>query len=113
MIFAIILLIFLYLSSTGQYINLLNTTSNIVFLYGFIDFAISTLIMTAFPLIIRIKSKKRIKYRKCVKICVLNSIILFILSMILTLLINFGFVGGVGAIFYCFINMWLFASLDE
>lgn len=110
---AIILLILLWMSSSGQYLNLLDdplNNSHLAHLYAFIDVTVASMIMISYPFIRRIINKGQIEYYKCKKICIANSIILFIVSIVLTTIAGIGFVGGLGTLCYYFINMGLFSK---
>jgi hypothetical protein len=72
-----------------------------------IDFLLFFFIMILIPLIFRIVNKKRLDYVKGKRICLWNSLGLFSISIILTLLGgNIIGVGGLGALIYImlFIN---------
>lgn len=110
---AITILILFWISSCGQYLSLLEDpldNINWAYLYALIDVAIASVIMSICPFIYRIINKEQIEYYKCKKICIANSIILFIVSIFLTSIISIGFVGGLGALCYYFINMGLFSK---
>lgn len=106
---AIILLVLLWASSSGQYLNngFELSQANI---YGLIDIAVASVLMLCYPFISRIINKEQIEYYECRSICIGNSIILFIVSLVLTATIGFGFVGGLGAVMYYYINMNLFSA---
>lgn len=105
----IILIILLWASSSGQYLNegFELSQANI---YGLIDMAVASVLMLCYPFISRIINKEQIEYYECRSICIGNSIILFIISLVLTATIGFGFVGGLGAVMYYYINMNLFSA---
>lgn len=106
---AIILLILLWASSSGQYLNngFELSQANI---YGFIDITVASILMLCYPFISRLMNKEQIEYYECRSLCIGNSIILFIISLVLTATIGFGFVGGLGAVMYYYINMNLFSA---
>ncbi|WP_292473468.1 zinc ribbon domain-containing protein [Methanosphaera sp.] len=110
----VILLLVLYFSLCGQYLN----SGNDYFYehskeYALIDLLIISTMMMIVPFIWRLINKEKFELRKGKKICLWNSIILFVISMILMTIIHFSFIGGIGAIMYYFINKWLFVNYDE
>lgn len=109
-IIAIGLMLIIYMSACGNYINA-GVTDNKIYLYGLIDFLIISVIMIAVPFFLKMSNKLNDENGK--KICVNNSLIIFILSILATIMSegtnNFG-IGGLGAIFYYFINMNLFVQ---
>ena len=66
--------------------------------------------MLCYPFISRIINKQAIEYKECKTICIANSIILLVISLIFQVAIGFGFVGGLVAFIYYFINMNLFSA---
>jgi hypothetical protein len=105
----IILIILLWASSSGQYLNEGFELSQ-ANMYGLIDIAVASILMLCYPFISRIINKEQIEYYECRSMCIGNSIILFIISLVLTATIGFGFVGGLGAVMYYYINMNLFSA---
>ena len=62
------------------------------------------------PFICRIAKKEALPYKVGTRICLWNSIALFILSCVLMVVIDLDFIGGIGAIFFYFINKWIFVE---
>ena len=107
---AIGLMILIYMSLCGNYINK-GITNNMIFLYGLIDFLIINTLMSIVPLSLKLLNKINIQNGK--KICKYNSLIIFILSVLTTIVLkeyNYFGIGGLGAIFYYFINLNLFVQ---
>lgn len=104
---AIILMIIVYMSACGNYISA-GMTDDLAYLYGLIDFLIISLIMMSVPLTLKLLNKITIENGK--KICKWNSIIIFIISVIMMVTIQISFVGGLGAVAYYFINVNLFVN---
>lgn len=105
------LLLILYASACGSYINYGNT-DNIYFL-GLIDVLIISLIMMIAPFILKISNK--LNSQNCKKICKYNSLIAFIISVLITAITdssNFVGIGGLGALFYYYININMFGNFD-
>ena len=69
--------------------------------------------MVFIPFICRLSEKKRIEYEEGRKICKWNSIILLIISLSMKVTVGFAIVGGLGALFFYFINKWLFVQDKE
>lgn len=106
---AIPLLFLIWLMASGGYLNAgFEQTSAL--LYGFIDLIVATALMMSYPFVSRIINKEPIEYRECRTICIANSVILFIVSLILQITIGFNFIGGIGALIYYFINMSFFSA---
>lgn len=107
----ILLLLLLYCSAVGNYLN-----SGEDYLYknakllGLIDLVACTLVLIIVPFTWRMINGKRFNCEKGKSICKWNSIIILVISIILMISIKFGFVGGIGAIIYYFINKWLFVD---
>ena len=102
----IILIILLWASSSGQYLNEGFELSQ-ANMYGLIDITVASILMLCYPFISRIINKEQIEYYECRKICIGNSVILLIISIILQLVLGAGFIGGLGAFMYYYINMHL------
>lgn len=107
------LLFLLYCSASGNYMN-----SGDEYLYdnstwlALIDLAICSVAMMIVPFIWRLVNKERFTCQKGKKICKWNSIIIFIISIILTASSGVSVIGGLGAVMYYFINKWLFVNED-
>lgn len=87
---------------------------NYTLMYGFlgalIQIAISSIIMMAIPFLCKIPQKGALPYKSGKVICLWNSIILFIFSCFLMTIVNISFVGLLQAIFFYFINKWIFVE---
>ncbi len=105
------LLFLLYCSSAGNYINSGDDylADNNTWL-ALIDLAICSFCLMIVPFIWRLINKKRFDIKKGKAICRWNSIIAFIISSILMAATDIGFVGGLGALIYYFINKWIFVD---
>ena len=68
----------------------------------------TSVVMMAVPFIYSIVKKGSISYDSGKRLCKWNSVILFVLSLLLMPLIGTSLIGGVGAIIYYFINKWVF-----
>lgn len=106
---AIILLAIIWASSSGQYLNdgfdLAQSSIS-----ALIDIFVASIIMLCYPFVSRMVNKEQIEYYECKNICIWNSIIMLIISLISTATIGLGFVGGLGAVMYYYINMNLFSA---
>ena len=111
----IILLFLLFASAFGNYANSGNDYyADRALLFGFMDFCISCACMMFIPFICRLSEKKKIEYKEGRKICKWNSIVLFIVSVLLKMTqISGGIIGGLGALCFYFINKWLFVQDKE
>ena len=103
--------IIMYLSSAGAYI-VKGIKRDEAYGYGLFDTLISSLIMMAIPFLAKIINKGKLPLKKGKRICLINSILLFIISLALFVFFGIGFVGGLGAIMFYFMNKWLFVDLD-
>lgn len=107
----IFLLFLMYASANGNYLN-----SGDDYLYensswlALIDLAVCSVVMMAIPFIWRLVNRQKLSFSKGKKICIWNSIILFIVSIILMATVETSFVGGLGALIYYYINKWLFVN---
>lgn len=79
-------------------------------LVTFLNILIVSLVMIIVPFICRISKKELLPFKTGKRICLWNSIILFILSCVLMSFIDIGFIGGIGAVFFYFINKWIFVE---
>lgn len=75
-----------------------------------LNILIVSLVMMVVPFICKISKKELLPFKTGKRICLWNSITLFILSCILMSFINIGFIGGIGAVFFYFINKWIFVE---
>lgn len=110
-IIALGLLLILYASACGSYINYGNTDN--MYLSGLIDVLIISLIMMIAPFILKISNK--LNSQNCKKICKYNSLIAFIISVLITTMTdssNFVGIGGLGALIYYYININIFGELN-
>lgn len=105
------LLLLIWASTSGQYLNTLEeydlSQANIL---GIRDTLIATILMICYPFVSRIMNKQAIEYKECKTICITNSAVMLIISLILQATIGIGFIGGLGAFIYYFINMNLFSA---
>lgn len=105
------LLFLLYCSASGNYLN-----SGDEYLYenssqlALIDLLICSVVLMIVPFIWRLVNKKIFDCVKGEKICKWNSIIAFIISIILNITMEISIIGGLGAVMYYFINKWLFVD---
>lgn len=105
------LLFLLYCSASGNYLN-----SGDDYLYdnsswlALIDLLICSVALMIVPFIWRLVNKERFDCVKGKKICKWNSIIIFIISIILNVTMEISIIGGLGAVMYYFINKWLFVD---
>ena len=111
----IVLLALMFASVFGQYIGeLLNANMNYnlaggyAFLLSLANLCLITAVMMLVPFITRIINRGKLPYASGKKLCLWNSIILFVVSVLLMAIVDIGFVGGVGALIYYFINKWIF-----
>lgn len=113
---SILLIFFMWASLGGQYIEL-GYSFEESSLAALIDTAVISVIMMIIPLCFRLYNKAPLEYEKGEKICRYNSIITFVLSIFLTVIVmngnGFFGIGGLGAIMYYFINKWLFVVNKE
>lgn len=109
----IFLFFLLWATSAGQYLEVPELYEKVGIL-GIRDSLIVSFIMMLIPAIARIINKSRLEFNKGKKICKWNSVIFFILSIIIsTILLNgngFVGIGGVGAFIFYFINKWIFVE---
>lgn len=104
------LLLLLYMSASGSYINGGLFSDSEIFLFGLIDLLVMSFILMIVPFIWRILNKQKFSCEKGKKICKWNSIIVFVVSLILSISTGYGIIGGLGAVFYYYINKWLFVD---
>lgn len=74
------------------------------FLYAAAEVAISALVSMIIPLICRLIKGQELSYKRGKRLCLANAIITFLVPA----LFNFPIVGWLGAIFFYFINKWVF-----
>ncbi len=85
-----------------------------IFILGTLSYVIVTFIMIAIPLIFKIKNKKKLDYLEGKRICLANSLLMFVIPIVLSIILPKGKVpfgiGGLGAIIYYYLNMLLFVE---
>lgn len=113
----ILFYILMFLSSFGGTIEQLlqndydyNYAMGYGLLITLLNILIVSLVMMIVPFICKISKKELLPFKIGKRICLWNSIALFILSCILMSFINIGFIGGIGAVFFYFINKWIFVE---
>ena len=74
---------------------------------------IASIIMMLVPLSCRLINRKRLSLKRGNRLCLWNSIILFVLNIILLAISDISFIGGVGALFFYFINKWSFVEYRQ
>ena len=67
-------------------------------------------VMMIVPFLARIAKKENLPYKSGKRLCLWNSIILLVISLVLQIYTDFLFIGGIGALIFYFINKWLFVS---
>jgi len=77
-----------------------------VTLISCVSLCISTVVMMIVPFIVRMVKRKRLPSISGKRLCMWNSIVLFVLPLIAGKQV----VGGLGALIYYFINKWLFVD---
>ena len=110
-IISLILIVLLWLSLVGQYISIFDNIEESL-IYAFADLAICSFILMIIPLIFRIINNKTLSYEYGKKVCKYNSIIIFVICIILNFIFNntnYIGIGVLGALIYYFINMSFFA----
>ena len=114
------LLALLFASTFGQTVETLmkqgasyETGMGYGFLLSLANLALISAIMMAVPLICRIVRKEKLEFKRGKRLCLWNSIILFIFSSIFLIMTETNFIGGIGAIIYYFINRWAFVNDKE
>ncbi len=126
-VWSILLLLIMWMSTCGGNIQIFldagydyDTATSSAMYYGTIGTLILTLIMIAIPAICVIFQKGKLRFEKGLKLCKWNSIILFIISIILTIFFmennytdSFFGIGGLGALMFYFINKWLFVANEN
>src|SRR5574344_1456493 len=108
---AILLLLIMYGLAFAYYYGSDNSyIKNNASLLGLTAVLIISLIMMIVPLFAWLLKDKKLPSERGKKICKWNSIIFFIISILLFITGNYGFVGGIGAVIYYYINKWLFVN---
>lgn len=107
----------MFFSSVGEYSELFlrsdmsfDDVSAYSMLYALADLLIATVSMMAIPFVCRMINKQRLPFKRGKRLCLWNSILLFATSLVLMICVNVSFIGGVGAIFFYFINKWVFVA---
>ena len=113
----ILLLLLMFASSYGQYVEeLLNadmdfdSAGSYAFWISLVNVCLITVAMMIVPFIAKIVKGTKLPYVGGKKLCLWNSVVMFIISILLMAIFDSGFVGGVGALIYYFINKWVFVS---
>ena len=75
-----------------------------------LEICIISISMMIVPFLCRIIKKKKLPYKSGKILCILNSIILFLILIALQVRMNTPSVGVIGAIIYYFINKWIFVE---
>ncbi len=108
--YAVIVIVLLYLSVAGQYLNNDITFEQASFL-AMINMLIISAIMMFVPFCIRLSKKDLMEHKEGRHICIWNSIIIFILSIFLSIATNGQYyIGGLSVLAYYFVNMWIFVK---
>lgn len=111
------LLVLFWMSASGQYINNNPNVDGMILLHGLIDVLITCFIMTIVPLCVVLIKKGRLEVSFGKKICMWNSIIIFIISIVLSVIVLDGDgtmgIGGLGALMFYFINEWIFVDENK
>jgi len=69
--------------------------------------------MMLVPFIFQIINRGELEFEKGKNICKYNSIVLFVISVLLKVIANMMFIGGLGAIIYYYINLKLFVGKEN
>ena len=116
----IALMVLMFASSFGQTIETLaraNVDYDTATGYGFLittaNMLLISVVMMVIPFICRLVNKDKLPHKKGKRICLWNSIVLFVLSSLMLAVIETGFIGGVGAVIFYFINKWVFVHQYE
>jgi len=114
-IFILFLLIFLSsLGSNAEALMQANVASDTAFaytlLYTILGLCFSAFLSMTIPFACKVIRGEKLPHKKGKWICIFNSIFAFVVSIVLQGLYNILVVGGIGAIFYYFINKWMFVS---
>ena len=112
--YSIVFIVLLWLAMIGQLITTTGSTLTAL-LYATLDTVILSIYLIAVPLICRIKNKDLLDYHKGRKICVWNSIIACVISIMLSGVLDAEGLLGVGwiqALAYYFLNTGLFVKSE-
>lgn len=115
----IVLFFFLiFASSFGQiieelYRNGYDNSGGYALLVALLNTLVVSCIMMAVPFVCKIVNRELLVFKTGKKICLWNSIILFIVSCVLTAEFDVGIIGGVGAVLFYFMNIWIFVEPDS
>lgn len=74
------------------------------------DVTFVSLIMLFIPFIVKCIKKDYLSYKKGKILCIMNSIILYLISVALYVYIEISFVSGITAVLYYFVNKHLFVE---
>ncbi len=100
----------MYLSLFGdiqQHYYQIGKEVGLAFLTAALELLIISAITMAIPFVCKAIKGNRLARKKGKLLCLLNSIFLFIVPIII---FGRGFLGGIGAIFFYFINKWMFVD---
>ena len=103
-----LLLLLPYFSISGELINNGMIDFPNYLIVAFINVLFLTTVMIIIPLFFRLFNGSEISYQKGRKICLINSIVLLIISLFFDVTMNILFIGGLGVIVYYFVNMFWF-----
>ena len=113
----VFLLVLMFMSSLGSALSeLLNmgidydSARSQALLFALISTTVASLFMMMAPLMSRLVNKEKLPHKGGKRICLWNSIIMFVCSSALMATTGMGFIGGVGALIFYFINKWLFVK---
>lgn len=98
--------VFMYMSASYELEKLNFLNNKYTFVASLVEIIVITIVMCFIPCVIYLVNKGKIDYKKGNVICVLNSLLLFVIPIIL----GQALVGGIAAVFYYYINMWLFVK---
>ena len=106
----ILFFLIMYISTAGGLVETFARTGQelgLAYLIAFVNLLPASAAMMAIPFLCRIIKKKKLPNKGGKILCVLNSVILFLVPIIL---FNYTLIGGIGAIFFYFINKWIFVE---
>ena len=102
----------MFICSLGEYSEIVaraDMEMGYAFIYAVAEVAISALVSMIIPLICRLIKGQKLSYKRGKLLCLANAIITFLVPA----LFDFPLVGGLGAIFFYFINKWVFVCGKE
>ena len=111
------LLVLMFITSFGsttEELTRMGYDFDVVSGYGFLltlaNLALVSAVMMLVPFICRLIRKAKLPNKSGKRLCMWNSIIMFIISTVLLAVAETNFIGGIGAIIFYFINKWIFVS---